>query len=286
MFSNDDQILLTDEIFKLLRDLIYKSSGIWFDDNSREILRMRLTRSVQRHQFKDFKDYYLFLKYDREKEAELASLIDVVANHESYFFREMPQLKTFLEEILPEIKEKKTKEGKKEIRIWSAGCSTGEEAYTISMLMLESGLLNGWGVEIFASDISQRVLHSARRGIYQKHSFRATDPLYISKYFQVDDNGYKISDKVKENVHFGYFNLLDSDKAIFINTMDVIFCRNVIIYFDLPVKKKVIEMFYNRLNDSGYLLLGHSESLINISTAFALRHFKNDMVYQKAVKSG
>ncbi len=286
MFSNEEQILLTDEIFKLLRDLIYKSSGIWFEDSSKEILRMRLTRSVQRRQFKNFKDYYLFLKYDREKDAELAHLIDVVANHESYFFREMPQLKAFLEEILPEIKEKKAKEGKKEIRIWSAGCSTGEEAYTISMLMLGSGMLNGWSVEIFASDISQRVLHSARRGIYQKHSFRATDPIYISKYFHQDDNGYKISDKVKENVHFGYFNLLDSDKAIFINMMDVIFCRNVIIYFDLPVKKKVIEMFHNRLNDFGYLLLGHSESLINISTAFALRHFKNDMVYQKAVKSG
>ncbi|MBI3354165.1 MAG: protein-glutamate O-methyltransferase CheR [Nitrospirae bacterium] len=285
MFSNEEQIPLTDEIFKLLKDLIYKSSGIWFDDSSKEILRMRLTRSVQSRQFKDFKDYYLFLKYDREKEAELASLIDVVANHESYFFREMPQLKTFSEEILPEIREKKAKEGKKEIRIWSAGCSTGEEAYTISMLMLESGMLDGWGVEIFASDISQRVLHSARRGIYQKHSFRATDPLYISKYFHQDDNGYKISDKVKEKVHFGYFNLLDSDRAMFVNMMDVIFCRNVIIYFDLPVKKKVIEMFYNRLNDFGYLLLGHSESLINISTAFALRHFKNDMVYQKAVKS-
>ncbi len=281
---NDETIELNDEVFSLLRDLIYKSSGVWFDDSSKDILRMRLANSLQRHQFRDFKDYYFFLRYDREKDVELASLIDIVTNHETYFFREMAQLKAFSEEILSEIKERKEKENKKEIKIWSAGCSTGEEAYTIAMLFLEFKMLNDWNIEIFATDISHRVLHSARRGIYQKHSFRATDPEMIAKYFIQDDNGYKISDKVKEKVNFGYFNLLDSDKSAFINRMDVIFCRNVIIYFDMPAKKKVIEMFYEKLDNLGFLLLGHSESLINISTAFTLRHFKNDMVYQKIVK--
>ncbi|MBI5179793.1 MAG: protein-glutamate O-methyltransferase CheR [Nitrospirae bacterium] len=283
---NDEPIELSDEIFKLLKDLIYKSSGVWFDDNSKDILRMRLTNSVQRHQFKNFKDYYYFLRYDREKDAELASLLDIVTNHETYFFREMPQLKAFSEEILPEIREIKKRDGSKEMKIWSAGCSTGEEAYTIAMLFLESKMFNDLNIEIFATDISHRVLHSARRGVYQKHAFRATDSEMIAKYFIQEDNGYKISDKVKEKVNFGYFNLLDSDKSAFINRMDVIFCRNVIIYFDMPAKKKVIDMFYEKLNNSGFLLLGHSESLINISTAFTLRHFKNDMVYQKAVKSG
>jgi chemotaxis protein methyltransferase CheR len=283
---NDEPIELSDEIFKLLKDLIYKSSGVWFDDNSKDILRMRLTNSVQRHQFKNFKDYYYFLRYDREKDAELASLLDIVTNHETYFFREMAQLKAFSEEILPEIREIKKRDGCKEMKIWSAGCSTGEEAYTIAMLFLESKMFNDLNIEIFATDISHRVLHSARRGVYQKHAFRATDSEMIAKYFIQEENGYKISDKVKEKVNFGYFNLLDSEKSAFINRMDVIFCRNVIIYFDMPAKKKVIDMFYEKLNNSGFLLLGHSESLINISTAFTLRHFKNDMVYQKAVKSG
>ena len=248
---------------------------------------MRLTNSVQRHQFRSFKDYYYFLRYDREKDAELASLLDIVTNHETYFFREMAQLKAFSDEILPEIREAKKKEGSKDIKIWSAGCSTGEEAYTIAMLFLESKMFDDLNIEIFATDISHRVLHSARRGVYQKHAFRTTDSAeMIKKYFIQEENAYKISDKVKENVNFGYFNLLDSDKSAFINRMDVIFCRNVIIYFDMPAKKKVIDMFYEKLNNSGFLLLGHSESLINISTAFTLRHFKNDMVYQKAVKSG
>ncbi len=282
---NDEPIELSDEIFKLLRDLIYKSSGVCFDDNSKDILRMRLANSVQRHQFRSFKDYYYFLRYDREKDAELASLLDIVTNHETYFFREMPQLKAFSEEILPEIREIKKKDGGKEIKIWSAGCSTGEEAYTIAMLFLESRMFNDMNIEIFATDISHRVLHSARRGVYQKHAFRATDSEMIAKYFIQEENGYKISDKVKEKVNFGYFNLLDSDKSAFVNRMDVIFCRNVIIYFDMPAKKKVIEMFCEKLNNLGFLLLGHSESLINISTAFTLRHFKNDMVYQKVEKT-
>ncbi|OGW49906.1 MAG: chemotaxis protein CheR [Nitrospirae bacterium RBG_19FT_COMBO_42_15] len=281
---NDEPIELSDEIFKLLKDLIYKSSGVWFDENSKDILRMRLTNSVQRHQFKSFKDYYYFLRYDREKDAELASLLDIVTNHETYFFREMPQLKAFSEEILPEIIDIKKKEGSKDIKIWSAGCSTGEEAYTIAMLFLESKMFNNVNIEVFATDISHRVLHSARKGFYQKHSFRTTDSEMIAKYFIQEENGCKISDKVKEKVNFGYFNLLDSDKSAFINRMDVIFCRNVIIYFDMPAKKKVIEMFYEKLSNLGFLLLGHSESLINISTAFTLRHFKNDMVYQKIVK--
>ncbi len=281
---NDEPIELSDEIFKLLKDLIYKSSGVWFDENSKDILRMRLTNSVQRHQFKSFKDYYYFLRYDREKDAELASLLDIVTNHETYFFREMPQLKAFSEEILPEIIDIKKKEGSKDIKIWSAGCSTGEEAYTIAMLFLESKMFNNVNIEVFATDISHRVLHSARRGFYQKHSFRTTDSEMIAKYFIQEENGYKISDKVKEKVNFGYFNLLDSDKSAFINRMDLIFCRNVIIYFDMPAKRKVIEMFYEKLSNLGFLLLGHSESLINISTAFTLRHFKNDMVYQKIAK--
>lgn len=281
---NDEPIELSDEIFKLLKDLIYKSSGVWFDENSKDILRMRLTNSVQRHQFKSFKDYYYYLRYDREKDAELASLLDIVTNHETYFFREMPQLKAFSEEILPEIIDIKKKEGSKDIKIWSAGCSTGEEAYTIAMLFLESKMFNNVNIEVFATDISHRVLHSARRGFYQKHSFRTTDSEMIAKYFIQEENGYKISDKVKEKVNFGYFNLLDSDKSAFINRMDLIFCRNVIIYFDMPAKRKVIEMFYEKLSNLGFLLLGHSESLINISTAFTLRHFKNDMVYQKIAK--
>lgn len=270
---------LSDEVFRLLRDLLYVHSGVRLDDNSKIFVESRLQHSLKRRQLQRFEDYYYFLKYDARREEELANFIDLLTIHETYFFREEQQLKAFSEETLPEIASRRGKE--KELRIWSAGCSTGEEPYTIAMLLKEHGEFSDWHVEIIASDVSQKVLQSARRGVYQPSSFRTTDPYYLSKYFQKEEGGHKIVDGVKERVTFLCMNLLDPHKLAFINLMDVIFCRNVIIYFDTDSKKKLIEIFTRRLHDSGFLFLGHAESLLNISTAFSLRHFKNDLVYQK-----
>jgi len=143
-----------------------------------------------------------------------------------------------------------------------------------------------WQVEILGSDINQRVLHTARKGVYKKSAHRATSPEMLAKYFVQDEKSdYRIIDRVKELVSFSSVNLLDPHKTSLISNMDVIFCRNVIIYFDRDAKKKVIESFYQKLREGGYLLLGHSESLINISNAFMLRTLKNDMVYQKPVRA-
>ncbi len=152
------------------------------------------------------------------------------------------------------------------------------------MLINERGDFDGWDIEIHGSDINQRVLQTARKGIYRKNSFRATDPYYIDKYFKQENGAYKILDNVKKNVNFSYLNLLDPFKIRFLGKMDVIFCRNVLIYFDIVSRKKVIENFYNRIVDEGYLLLGHAESLMNVSTVFTLKHLENDMVYQKPQK--
>jgi chemotaxis protein methyltransferase CheR len=152
------------------------------------------------------------------------------------------------------------------------------------MLVLENGNFNGWNVEIFGSDINQRVLQVARSGIYRKNSFRTTEPYFINRYFKEENSLFRISDNVKQYVNFSHLNLLDPFKVRLVGTMDVIFCRNVLIYFDQMSRKKVVEIFYERLMNGGYLLLGHAESLINLSTAFTLRHFKHDMVYQKPVK--
>ena len=143
-----------------------------------------------------------------------------------------------------------------------------------------------WRVEILGSDINQRVLHTARKGVYKKSAHRVTSPEMLAKYFIEEEKGnYRIADRVRELVSFSYLNLLDPHKTSLISNMDVIFCRNVIIYFDKEAKKKVIESFYEKLREGGYLLLGHSESLINISNAFALRTLKNDMVYEKPVRT-
>jgi len=284
MFEKEEIIPLEEEVFRLIRDFVKDYCGIYFDDDSRYLLEKRLSRRVRTLHFSNFREYYRYLLYHKNREEELTSIIDIITVNETYFFREQNQLKTFSEEILPELKD--INKDKKRLRVWSAGCSTGEEPYTIAILVLEKGYFHNWNIEIFGSDINQRVLQAARSGIYRKNSFRATEPYFLRKYFREEDNISKISDNVKKYVNFSHLNLLDPFKVKLVGTVDVIFCRNVLIYFDYPSRKKVIDMFYERLADGGYLLLGHAESLINISTAFSLRHFKYDMVYQKPIKKG
>jgi chemotaxis protein methyltransferase CheR len=284
MFEKEEIIPLEEEVFRLIRDFVRDYCGIYFDDDSRYLLEKRLSRRVRTLHFSNFREYYRYLLYHKNREEELALIIDIITVNETYFFREQNQLKTFSEEILPELKD--INKDKKRLRVWSAGCSTGEEPYTIAILVLEKGYFHSWNIEIFGSDINQRVLQAARSGIYRKNSFRATEPYFMRKYFREEDNISRISDNVKQYVNFSHLNLLDPFKVKLVGTVDVIFCRNVLIYFDHPSRKKVIDMFYERLADGGYLLLGHAESLINLSTAFSLRHFKYDMVYQKPVKKG
>jgi len=283
MFNNE-LIPLPEDVFRLLRDFIHDYCGIFFDDGSKFLLERRLNRRLEQHQLKSFEEYYHFLRYDRKREEEIVVLVDNLTTNETYFFREVAQLKAFSDEILPELRSRNT--GKKSLRIWSAGCSTGEEPYTIAILLLESGnWWRDWQVEIMGSDINQRVLHTARKGMYKKGSHRATPPDMLRKYFIEEGKGdYRINDAVRQLVSFSYVNLLDPFKTSLIRDLDIIFCRNVIIYFDRNAKKKVIETFYDKLQEGGYLLLGHSESLINLSTAFTLRTLKNDMVYQKPVR--
>ncbi|MBI4823209.1 MAG: protein-glutamate O-methyltransferase CheR [Nitrospirae bacterium] len=283
MLDKEDRIPLHDEEFRLLRELIKDYCGIYFDDDSIYLLESRLSRRLKIHHLDNFRDYYRLLLYDRYKEEEFSELMDILTINETYFFREEIQLKALNEEILKDLYT--AKKDTKKIRIWSAGCSSGEEPYTIAMLVLEQGAyFDGWDIEILGSDINQRVLQSARKGLYRKNSFRNTNEYFAKKYFKENDGIYKISDNIKKLVNFSYLNLLDPFKVKFVETMDVILCRNVLIYFHMDARKKVIENFYNRLSDGGYLLLGHAESLMNVSTSFTLKHLKNDMVYQKPKK--
>lgn len=272
---------LGDEEFRLLRDLIHRYCGIFFDDSSRVLLEKRLARRLEALNLTSFRDYYHHLRYDEQRAREFVELMDILTTNETYFFREEYQLKAFTDEILPEIHERKSRAGDCSLRIWSAGCSTGEEPYTISMLMLDKPEFRDWKVEIIGTDISQRVLQIARKGIYGKGAFRTTPERYILRHFIEEPGGLRISDQVRKLVSFSQFNLMDSQRLMILGKMDLIFCRNVIIYFDLEAKRQVIDSFYRLLNDYGILLLGHSESLMNLSTAFTLRHFHNDMVYQK-----
>jgi chemotaxis protein methyltransferase CheR len=282
----DSGLQMSPEEFRMFRDFIGAQCGIYFGDSSKFILEKRVARLLRAHRLSTFRDYYLYLRYDRRRDEELTTLIDAVTTNETYFFREERQLKAFTEEILPELHARKREQGERTLHIWSAGCSSGEEPYTLAMLIVESKLFRDFRVDIFASDINLRMLHSARKGIYGSSSFRVTERKYIDRYFGERDGNQRINDDVRKFVSFSHLNLIDRSKISLLCSMDVICCRNVIIYFDPPTKKKVIQSLGEKLTPGGYLLLGHAESLINISNAFELRHLKNDLVYQKPGKPG
>lgn len=278
-FAHDHS--MSDDEFLLLRDCIYAHCGMYFDQDSKYILEKRLSHRLTDLNLSTFYDYYHFLKYNRNKEHELMDIMDVLTTNETYFFRESFQLKAFSDEIIPELIKSKADRGNRSLRIWSAGCSTGEEPYTIAMLLSTIPELSGWKIEIIGTDISQKVLQQARRAVYGKSSFRATGEGDLRNFFSKHDDGYKVNDSIRKLVTISHLNLFDTHRLAMLGKVDLVFCRNVIIYFDQPAKKRVIESFHSSLYDGGFLLLGHSESLMNITTQFTLRHFKNDMIYQK-----
>jgi len=272
---------LSDAEFTWVRDRLTGYCGIYFDQELKYLLERRLLRRLEALGLKSFGEYILYLQRPSAGAQELNLLIENVATYETYFFREDFQLRAFREEILPELKARKEALGERRLRVFSAGCSSGEEPYTIAMLILESQAFSDWKVEVLAGDISTPMLEQARRGIYSASSFRVTDDYFLKKYFTKVGNKFEIAPAVKDLVRFSRVNLLEVEPAPQLQNLDVIFCRNVIIYFSPEAKRKVVARFYQLLRDEGFLLLGHSESLMNLSTSFRLRHFRHDLVYQK-----
>jgi chemotaxis protein methyltransferase CheR len=281
LFETAGRIELTDEEFRLLASFIYDYAGLYFDDTSRFLLESRLQNRLKEHHFDSFLKYYHYLLYHQDRVEELKVMIDIVTTNETYFYREKNQLDAFAEEILPELAERNAK--KKRLRIWSAGCSTGEEPYTLAILCSESGLFDStWEVDIIGTDISQRVLKTARKAVFSQSSFRATEENKLNSYFSRNEDGkYALDDSISNMVHFGHLNLMDEKMMGLIRECDIIMCRNVIIYFDKNAKAKAVNSFFRKLVPGGYLLLGHSESLMNITTVFKLKHLTRVMVYQK-----
>lgn len=266
--------------FLRLRDLIYESSGLYFDQKSQSSLERRLRTRVSALQLNGFEQYYLYLQFDRDRRGEMQRALDAVAVHETYFFRERRALKAFSEEMLPEIHRRNRET--RTLRVWSAGCSTGEEAYTLAILILESGLFAEWTIELSASDLSQRVITEARNGRYTEHSFRQMDDEQRARYFtRQPNNSWLIDEQLRTMVNFGCFNLADSRRFDIYSNLDVIFCRNVMLYFDTPARRTTVAGFHHQLCDNGYLVLGASESLVTLNTPFRLAHLQNDLVYQK-----
>jgi chemotaxis protein methyltransferase CheR len=278
--TNDD-LVLADSEFRMFANFVREHSGLDFCESSRFLLERRLSRRVRELELSSFAAYHYRIRNSSSGSDELANLIDELTTNETYFFREYSQLRALIDEIFEELRLDRGNKGDRPINVWSAGCSSGEEPYSIAMLAREAGLKPGVDIRVYASDISRRMLRKARKGIYREASFRETDPHLREKYFAEKDRLWQISDDLKRDVDFIHLNLLDKSKIALLRSMDVILCRNVIIYFNIDTKCEVIRTFYDKLRPGGHLLLGHSESLINLSTSFELRHLRRALVYRR-----
>lgn len=276
---SSDRIRINEEETRLLVETIQEHCGVTLSIASGFFLERRLVPRLEALGLASFLDYYQYLRYDPAGPREMEELIERITTHETYFFREQYQLDAFADEILPDLASLHTRQ--RRLAFWSAGCSTGEEVYTIAMLLLESGLFRGWGLRVAGSDISRKVLTTARTALYGENSFRTTEPELRRKYFAEKEGRWQVRDEVRAMCSFGQLNLLTTERFRVLGPCDVIFCRNVLMYLSQEARHRVVEAFYDRLTPGGFLLLGHSESLLNVTTRFDLAHLQKDLVYRK-----
>jgi len=260
---------LTQADFEKISRLIYEQSGIALHEGKKELVRARLGKRLRQGRFKSFRDYYQFVVQDETGE-ELVYLLDSISTNLTSFFREQVHFDFLQQNMIP--RWRSVKQGRdKTIHIWSAGCSTGEEVYSIAITLLENlGALEKWDIQLLASDISTRVLKKGQTGIYEKERVRTIPPAVVKKYFLRGENNWrdhvKIKTAVRELVTFKRVNLMEPFS--FQRGFDCIFCRNVMIYFDKKTQEVLVNRFYQSLQPEGVLFIGHSESLTGIQHPF------------------
>ena len=273
-----------DPVYRQIRDLVYKTSGIYKADEKLYLLADGCGRRMKQLAARTLREYWDRLNAAAFRDAELRELLNEITIGETCLFRSQAQLDALRKVILPEIVAEKTRQITKRLRIWSAGCSTGEEPYTLAMNMLEESerLLKGWTLEILATDLNDRSIETAKAGIYGDYALRNTSDLYRQKYFSiVDEKKLQVRPEVKKLITFSRLNLQDDSKMLFLKGIDLIFCCNVLIYFDAASKTKVVNNFFSNLNFGGYFFLGTSESLMKLNAEFHLIHFPGTIAYWK-----
>jgi chemotaxis protein methyltransferase CheR len=277
-------VKLSDADFIFLRDFIYSICGIYFHSGKKYFLESRLSRRMAEVSVPTPGEYFKLLKSFTYGKDELKKLLDEITTNETCFFRNMPQLTALEKQFLPELQAIKGKIGFRKLKIWSAGSSSGEEPYTLAMFLQEksAALMKDWSIEIIGTDINETVLAQAREGLYSAYSVRNTPEIYLKKYFSPAPGGrYLLSPAIRKQVTFTNLNLYDDARMLFMKSFDFIFCANVLIYFDITSKSKVVQHFYNNLQSYGYLFIGQSESLHGINDLFKAVHFPGGFAYKK-----
>jgi chemotaxis protein methyltransferase CheR len=269
----------------LIRDLIYRAAGIYHPDAKLALLRDRCGRRMKEVKAVSLREYLEHLTVKARHQAELIALLNEITIGETCFFRSRPQLDSFRQVVLAKIVEAKRKLPARPLRIWSAGCSTGEEPFTISIILQEESeeTLKGRDFEILATDLNERSLEHAQKGIYGSYSTRYLTDYYKQKYFTVVGENLQVQTSLRSCVTFSQLNLSDEARLMRMSDFDVIFCCNVLIYFDLASKRRVVEYFYKSLLPHGYLFLGRSESLFGVNDDFRLVHLPGSTAYIRGI---
>jgi chemotaxis protein methyltransferase CheR len=271
---------ISEDEFRLFRDLIHRECGLYFSDNKRAFLSSRIGKRLAARSIGSFYRYYRYLKEGgAEQEKELLRLLDVLTINETSFFRNPPQFDFLERRVLPELAEKKRRDGSSRFRIWSAGCSTGEEPYSIAISILETlAPWSSWDVRIYASDLSLTALERADFGIYPEAKLHGVEPARKRRYFEFGPEGYRIRDEVKRLVIYDFHNLKHENG---LGELDVVFCRNVMIYFDAEEQERVVAKLVRALKPGGYLFLGHSESVQGKVEGLKFVHHDRGTAYRK-----
>lgn len=275
------EITINDNEFELFRRLIYEESGIHLTPAKKELMKSRLAKRLREKSLSSFKEYYKYLTEQDKTGEEMVCMLDCISTNLTHFFREEAHFNFLIKTVIPDLLKVKRERREKKIRIWSAGCSTGEEPYTLSMIVAENIVpLSEWDIKILATDLSTRVLKKAMLGLYTKDQLKSIPSQMSSSYFKKHSNQkdqFQISDFLKNMIAFRRLNLTN-DNFPFKGQFDFIFCRNVMIYFDKQTQNELVSKFYNHLVPSGYLFIGHSESLTGTTNKF---RYVQPTIYQK-----
>jgi len=276
---NLEPLTISDEDFRKFQEYFYRKTGIHFDNAKRYFVDKRLVERIEATGSETFRNYFMLVRFQASG-AELQVLTNLMTVNETYFFREEYQFECMVRSLLPELTARRAKGAP--IRIWSIPSSSGEEAYSIAIYLLERWPgINSWDVEIISSDIDTEILARAREGLFSARSVQHLPPRYLEKYFRKTPAGYQICDDLREAVEFTRVNLTEAVDTRGYRDFDLIFCRNLLIYFDELSRKAAAETFFDALRPGGFVLLGHSESMSRISNIYRIRKFPEAIVYQK-----
>jgi len=281
MSTTSHRVMMSMDQFNRMSKIIYDRSGIHFPENKKYIIESRLSHRIVELEMEDFDQYIAYLTMGPYQMEEFQEMFNRITINETSFFRNEAQLDVFESQILPDLLEARA--STKRLRIWSAACSTGEEPFTLAMLLHRSlGVrLSDWRIEILGTDISEKALSVAQEGVYTSYSIRTTPSLMKDRYFKEEGRQLVLDDTIRSMVNFEKHNLKDRLAAKRHGVWDVIFCRNVLIYFDDDMKRDVVSMFDNQLAEDGTLFIGHSERIKSLTDQFTQLQIPQGFCYQK-----